>query len=347
MIIDNAAIRLQSRHEQFTQSVQRESLDIRFERPARQDRKPEAREDAVRLSSEAKALPQQAAQASTDEELDATHSLTLQILKQLIKHLTGHDFKLFSPKDLQSSADQISYQAPPAAPEQAASAAGDGFGLTYQKFSSYREVEQTQFSAQGVINTKDGKRIEFSLSLNMSREFYQEHSETLRLGDAAKIDPLVVNFDGNAAELSDSRFEFDLDADGSLDQIALLKSGSALLALDKNADGKINDGSELFGTRSGDGFADLAAYDVDNNQFIDEADPIYSKLRLWQRHADGSQQLLALGDKNIGAIYLGHTATPFQLKTADNQSLGEVVSSGVYLNEQGGTGSVQQINLTA
>jgi hypothetical protein len=53
-----------------------------------------------------------------------------------------------------------------------------------------------------------------------------------------------------------------------------------------------------------------------------------------------------LGDKNIGAIYLGHATTPFQLRTADNQSLGEVTETGVYLTENGKTGTVQQINFS-
>ncbi|MDD2761116.1 MAG: hypothetical protein PHH11_12585, partial [Methylomonas sp.] len=95
------------------------------------------------------------------------------------------------------------------------------------------------------------------------------------------------------------------------------------------------------------GFTELAAYDEDNNQFIDEADPIYQQLRIWLRQPDGSEQLVALGEKNVGAIYLGHVSTPFQLKAEDNKSLGEIASSGVYLTEQGGVGTVQQINFTA
>jgi hypothetical protein len=161
-----------------------------------------------------------------------------------------------------------------------------------------------------------------------------------------KTDPLVINFDGNAAELSQKRFEFDIDANGTTEQIATLKPGSGFLALDKNQDGVINNGSELFGPNSGNGFSELAKYDVDKNSFIDEADPIYNSLRIWQRHEDGSQQLIALGDKNIGAIYLGHVTTPFQLRTADNQSLGEVTDTGIYLTEEGKTGTIQQINLS-
>ena len=55
----------------------------------------------------------------------------------------------------------------------------------------------------------------------------------------------------------------------------MLGSGSGFLALDKNGNGKIDDGSELFGTKSGDGFADLAEYDSDGNGWIDEKGRVY------------------------------------------------------------------------
>jgi hypothetical protein len=90
----------------------------------------------------------------------------------------------------------------------------------------------------------------------------------------------------------------------------------------------------------------LAQHNSDGNGFIDEADPIYSKLRIWQRHEDGSEQLMALGDKNVGAIYLGHVSTPFQLRTDENKSLGEITDTGIYLTEDGRTGTIQQIDFS-
>ena len=93
------------------------------------------------------------------------------------------------------------------------------------------------------------------------------------------VDPLVVNFDGTAAQLSDAKFSFDLQRDGQNETLPTLGSGSGFLALDLNGDGKINDGGERFGPRSGDEFADLAQYDGDGNPWIDEADPIYCAVR--------------------------------------------------------------------
>ena len=72
----------------------------------------------------------------------------------------------------------------------------------------------------------------------MSREFYSEQNMQVRAGDALK-DPLVINFSGTAAQLGQRDFYFDIDADGSKDQIAFVGEGSGLLALDKNEDGSI------------------------------------------------------------------------------------------------------------
>lgn len=348
MIIEKAAIGLNAQHQQHQKTKVTESVKMR----ASQLLQPQTKRPADQLELSAKASDVSKASATEQKELDLENRLdpnqrvALDIIKRMFKAVTGRDFKLFAPEDLKAQVDQVSYQEPQQAPAQGnrdSSAA-----LLYQRTTSYSESETMSFAAEGHIMTKDGKSIDFSVSLNMSRSFYMESSETLSIGAAAKkTDPLVINFDGNAAELSSTHFQFDIDANGSLDQIAVLKPGSGMLALDKNGDGKINDGSELFGAKTGDGFAELAAYDDDKNGFIDEGDAIYKKLRVWQNFEDGSQQLAALGDKNVGAIYLGHVSTPFQLKTADNASLGEVASTGVYLTEDGKAGSVQQINFTA
>jgi hypothetical protein len=48
----------------------------------------------------------------------------------------------------------------------------------------------------------------------------------------------------------------------------------------KIKDGRVNDGRELFGPITGDGFAELAAYDDDGNNWIDENDGIYDNLSI-------------------------------------------------------------------
>ena len=121
--------------------------------------------------------------------------------------------------------------------------------------------------------------------------------------------------------------------------------GSGFLILDRNGDGQVNDGSELFGVQSGDGFADLAQYDLDDNQWIDENDAVYRDLQVWQKDGEGRDSLRSLAQSGVGALYLGRVASPFSVNTATNQSLGLVRSTGIFLYETGQVGSLQQVDL--
>ncbi len=106
-------------------------------------------------------------------------------------------------------------------------------------------------------------------------------------------DPIVLNLDTDATTLSDQTFLFDLDADGTEDRIAALGPGSGFLALDQNGNGRLDDGNELFGTKSGNGFADLAAYDEDGNGWIDENDAVFDLLKVWYRDSSGKDVLVS------------------------------------------------------
>ncbi len=306
----------------------------------------------VSLSEEAQQAVATSAASDTSQVQELTEdeevmdNLNLRVLRALFEKLTGRKFHLFNAKAVQKAMQAAS------ASETSAQTNGEsprvGWGVEYQRQEIYHESESSQFSAQGIIKTADGQEIAIGLEVSLSRSFTTLHGELLQLGDAKLKDPLVINFDGNAAQLRQDTFSFDIDADGTDDQIALLASGAGFLTLDSNGDGQINDGLELFGAGSGDGFADLAEYDEDNNGWIDEADSIYSKLRIWTPDGAGEDRLFALGDKNIGALYLGNVATEFSLKESQSNELqGQVRASGLFLFENGGVGSLQQLDLVA
>lgn len=205
------------------------------------------------------------------------------------------------------------------------------------------ESECTQFNACGKVQTADGETIDLDLSLQMSRSY----SATRSFESSVEIefkDPLVINFAGNAAALTEEIYEFDIDADGEMDIINFLAANSSLLARDTNDDGIINDGSELFGALSGNGFADLAAFDEDGNGWIDAADNVFDELLLW-RKVEGEDHLSSLADAGLGAIYLSAVDTPFDLTNDHNDVRGQVRQSGIYLSENGQAGTVQQIDL--
>ena len=213
------------------------------------------------------------------------------------------------------------------------------------KSSFVAEVENTAFSTNGVARTADGREISFNVELEMSRSFmavnesYVQSIEILR-------DPLVINLGSEVAGLSDQKFYFDIDADGKMDEISYLEGNSGFLALDKNNDGEINDGSELFGTKSGDGFKDLAMYDEDGNGWIDEADSVFDNLKIWTKNSDGTDSLIAIGKAGVGAIYLGSATTQFSINSLDDNSTNGVIQkTGVFLKENGSVGTIQHIDL--
>lgn len=217
---------------------------------------------------------------------------------------------------------------------------------------SYAEQENTEFVTKGKVVTADGREIEFNLGLEMSRrfeEYYYKQNDIYAYTPSQPsdlIDPLVINLDSNIANVSDQKFLFDIDADGVLDSISQLNSGSGYLALDQNGDGIINDGSELFGTKSGNGFADLAAYDEDGNGWIDENDAIWSKLLIWAKDEQGKDMLYHLKDKGVGAICLESVDTEFSLKSLkDNALNGKIRKTGMFLYENGMAGTVQHLDV--
>lgn len=56
-------------------------------------------------------------------------------------------------------------------------------------------------------------------------------------------------------------------------------------------------------------------------------------------------RLVSLTERDIGAIYLTATDTPFMLKESSNETLGRVQKSGFYLTESGAAGLIQQVDM--
>ena len=105
--------------------------------------------------------------------------------------------------------------------------------------------------------------------------------------------PIVINLGVGDYHFSntDDPVSFDLDADGIPERVTWTARGTAIafLALDRNGNGVIDDGAELFGNHtplpSGgfarNGFEALAAFDSNGDGVIDAADPIWPRLLLW------------------------------------------------------------------
>jgi hypothetical protein len=345
MIITESTVQLQAQHQKTLTTHQEESLQF-WTTPAPTDNANSITDEASQVALSAEGLTSRDVHSEIIDPLgseDPIEELDILLLKRLTEMLTGKKIHLKHKIQLAQEQQQ------PDSPQQPQTETVEtlqtgGFGLVYSYHESYHEQESLNFSAQAQVTTADGQQIDLAIELNMSREFYQEMNVNLRAGEALK-DPLVINFNGKAADLTTDKISFDLDLDGINDQISFVAPGSGFLALDANGDGVINDGSELFGPQTNNGFSELAAHDEDGNQWIDEQDSIYDRLRIWTRNHDGDQQLLSLGQAGVGAIYLGSVSTPFSLTDQGNALQGQLRESGIVLFENGTGGTIQELDL--
>jgi hypothetical protein len=159
------------------------------------------------------------------------------------------------------------------------------------------------------------------------------------------IDPLVLNFSEGASIVGDSYFSFDLNGDGGEEKLSCLGRGCGFLAFDRNKDGIINDGLELFGPSTGSGFGELGEFDMDDNLWIDENDPIYDQLSVWMKGENGESQLLSLKEAGVGAISIANAGSEFTLQDEQGETVGQVKGNGIFLTENGEVRSLQEIDL--
>lgn len=106
--------------------------------------------------------------------------------------------------------------------------------------------------------------------------------------------PIVLNLARGQYRLTgrNDPVMFDIGGTGTPSRIGWTAAGAdeAFLCLDRNDNGRIDDGSELFGTatrlksgvRAANGFAALAEYDDDCDGFINSRDAIWARLLLWR-----------------------------------------------------------------
>ena len=129
-------------------------------------------------------------------------------------------------------------------------------------------------------------------------------------------DPLAIdlNNDGIKGTNLDYKINFDLDNNGFKEATSWIDNNDAFIAIDKNNNGTIDNGSELFGNKSisnnvyaytnpnaKNGFESLKEFDSNNDDIIDEKDKEFTNLLLWQdKNYNGiseTDELIKLSDK--------------------------------------------------
>jgi hypothetical protein len=177
-------------------------------------------------------------------------------------------------------------------------------------------------------------------------------------GSIARMDPLAFDlggFHGIDTTGKDNGVLFDHNADGVKNGTGWVREYDAWLALDKDGNGSIDSGRELFGVdtikRDGhfaqNGFDALADWDVNADGVIDAQDEIFTELRLWRDlNQDGisqSEELLTLSDLNIASINLQNKKENTNLDGTGNVQS----ATGSYTRTDGSTGLVGNLEVVA
>lgn len=340
MIVTNSQLALSSQHTHLERREQHASLTLWRDRPAPPPARQPVATTAPGPAPESPAPHDSAPVFDSEAALDADP--LLRVLRDLIEHVFGQRVELLEKIDVGKNPEAL--DPPPSKSGDSTPEQRQGWGLAYDFHAVHEIREETRFSAGGRVQTGDGREIAFSMSFSMEYAFREESSVRIRAGDARLKDPLVLRFDGTAAQLADGHFRFDLNRDGEAEALPQLAAGTVFLAFDRNSNGYIDDGSELFGPTTGEGFSELAAHDDDGNGWIDEADTVFSQLRLWAPQNDTQTSLL---DAGVGALGLARIATPHGLRDTEGALQGQLRSTGVWLGEEGGSGLLQQIDLVA
>ena len=133
-----------------------------------------------------------------------------------------------------------------------------------------------------------------------------------------RCEPLALDLGGNGILTTglNAGIHFDHEGDGFRELSGFINSEDGLLVLDRNGDGKINDGTELFGdntrlldgSRAMNGFAALSELDDNKDGVIDRRDAIFDKLRIFEDFNQNGKadagELFSLAEKKIFSLSL-------------------------------------------
>lgn len=173
------------------------------------------------------------------------------------------------------------------------------------------------------MTTTAGGEIQISSSISVSVEISVVDGK-VKAVEKKQTDPLVVDLNGNGIELTSSEngVKFDIDGDGVKEQTAAPENGDALLALDRNNNGVIDDGRELFGDQNGakNGFAELKKFDDNNDNVIDKNDKVFDQLKVVKLSNNGLQEITSARNAGIVKIDLS------KIEKSNDKINGNVIS---------------------
>lgn len=163
--------------------------------------------------------------------------------------------------------------------------------------------------------------------------------------DLKQADPLVLDLEGDGLDLGEAgeAATFDVNADGTLDKTGWVRGDDALLVYDRNGNGLLDDGSELFGDQNGasNGFAELSKHDDNRDGRIDSKDSIFKALQLY-RDLNGNGRVDAGELKNLSQSEIVSLDLRFLRETAKLNG-NSLLLRGSFERADGSTGRMDDV----
>ena len=230
---------------------------------------------------------------------------------------------------------------------------------------SMRQAEKSLTSQKKSLDSflKEILKILPDIFHDISKKWYDDGHQCLapwaklpyRNGRYYIYDPITLDLDGDGIEtvaangFAGSLFDHDIRTAGGW-----VASDDGLLVWDKNGNGRIDNGAELFGdnaalsngSRAEHGYAALAQHDLNQDGIIDSRDAVFQQLRVWRDlNQDGISQegeLFTLEETGIASLNLAYQNTRRDL--GNGNSTAQV---GSYTKADGTSGEMADLLLDA
>ena len=211
----------------------------------------------------------------------------------------------------------------------------DGF---FKGSDSFDRLSEIMNELLRIFGTQEGIPVPTSDSgqgqsriIQMEFSFQLSIEVTVTQGEVQTSDPVTFDLDGDGVELTNYRngARFDILGNGRRANTAFVTGGDAFLALDRNGNGIIDSGRELFGDQNGagNGFEELRKLDSNRDNVINAQDEHYKDLVLWRDNGDGRTEpgeLLSLPQAAVSEINLRYSDV--DLRAAGGNRIGQVAS---------------------
>ena len=193
---------------------------------------------------------------------------------------------------------------------------------------NFNEIER--IGKTGLEAPEDG----FLFFLESMRLVANERWNQAKSWTPPRRDPLALDLDGDGIETrgADGQVVFDHNGDGLKTGTGWVQSDDGLLVLDRNKNGTIDNGGELFGVdttksdgkKASDGFDALSDLDSNDDGVFDSKDTRFKDVRVWRDlNQDGvsqSKELSTLSANNIRSISLSKTSKTTNLGHGNTQT---------------------------